>query len=291
MDDAERINAISTWEQSPPGIGVRGLSQLSSKLSGVVKQAIPTAAIEAALDGANRLAVKSGATRSLLKMAEATSVDELRSRPLEQNEQLANSVRRSAMAMAAGTGAATGWGGAALMAADVPALITLCLRTIHRTGMAYGYDCSPADRQALLIALFALASANTLDEKRTAIDALRGLDPLQPLATEVLGGMAWREGVERAAEREFAKEAVAFSIANLARQIGVNLAQRKAAAAIPVLGAVVGGSVNAWTVHDLARTSQFAFQAWRLGHWGRDAPALALSGPGANNALPAPPTD
>ena len=181
--------------------------------------------------------------------------------------------------MAAGSGAATGVGGAALIAADIPALLTVCLRTIHQTGMAYGYSLHGEAGRALAIGLFALATGNTAEEKQAAIHALRVTEPGAPLPS--LAEAAWREGVERLSERELTKQALAYSLHNLARQLGVNLARRKAAAAVPVLGAVIGGSVNAWTVHDLARSTQFAFQAWRLGHWGGQAtwpagPAEAL---------------
>ena len=66
--------------------------------------------------------------------------------------------------------------------------------------------------------------------------------------------------MERAAEREFAKEAAVFSLNNLASKLGINLGKRKAAGVLPVLGALVGGSVNAWYLYDVAQVSRYVFQ-------------------------------
>lgn len=270
---SQRLAAIRAWEAAPPTAGLRGRggisNRLSSALTGTLKHAIPVAAIETALGTASDLALRSSARQGLCKRAGVAAIEDIRGLPLERSDALARHIKHRAMALAAGSGAATGVGGAALIAADIPALLTLCLRTIHQTGMAYGYSLHGEAGRALAIGLFALATGNTEEEKQAAIQALRATAPGAPLPS--LAEAAWREGVERLSERELTKQALAYSVHNLARQLGVNLAKRKAAAAVPVLGAVIGGSVNAWTIHDLARSTQFAFQAWRLGHWGAQA--------------------
>ena len=233
---SQRLAAIRAWEAAPPTAGLRGRggisNRLSSALTGTLKHAIPVAAIETALGTASDLALRSSARQGLCKRAGVAAIEDIRGLPLERSDALARHIKHRAMALAAGSGAATGVGGAALIAADIPALLTE-------------------------------------EEKQAAIQALRATAPGAPLPS--LAEAAWREGVERLSERELTKQALAYSVHNLARQLGVNLAKRKAAAAVPVLGAVIGGSVNAWTIHDLARSTQFAFQAWRLGHWGAQA--------------------
>jgi hypothetical protein len=157
------------------------------------------------------------------------------------------------MAMAGAGGAAFGIAGAAGLVADVPALITLALRSIVRTGLCYGEDALADRHSRLAIGVFALASANTEEEKRTSVVALKDYG-------DGLLDVAWREGVERAAERELAKEAAIFSVQNLTKKLGVNIGKRKAAEAIPVFGALVGGSVNAWYLYDVTRCSRYVFQ-------------------------------
>ncbi|HKY52633.1 MAG TPA: EcsC family protein, partial [Candidatus Limnocylindria bacterium] len=128
------------------------------------------------------------------------------------------------------------------------------LRTIHRVALCYGEDLRDADRRRMAIGIFALASANSLEEKQVAVGALRDYHP------ERLDEAAWRDGVERAAERELAKEAAVFSLQNLAQRLGINLGKRKVAGVVPVLGAVIGGSVNAWYLWDVAQVSRYVFQ-------------------------------
>lgn len=215
---------------------------------------VPEEALRAALDGVNRVAERLADQGSLLKRAGVGDVSDLCLGDLETCDELMKGERRRAMALAGVGGAAFGVAGTAGMVADVPALIALALRTIHRVGLCYGEDMrSPAHRK-LAVGIFALASANSAEEKRTAVAALAHFQ------TESLDQAAWRDGVERAAEREIAKEAAVFSLHNLARKLGINLGQRKAAGVVPILGALIGGSVNAWYLHDIAQVSRYVFQ-------------------------------
>ena len=46
----------------------------------------------------------------------------------------------------------------------------------------------------------------------------------------------------------------------MAKQIGINITKRKALQAIPVIGALVGGSVNGWYIKDVGWAARRAFQ-------------------------------
>jgi hypothetical protein len=140
------------------------------------------------------------------------------------------------------------------MVADVPALLVLAFRSIQRVGLCYGERPQPEqDARRLSLAIFALASANSVEEKQQALQALA-----RPYSDAV--DAAWRDGVERAAERELAKEAAMLSINNLAMQAGRHLGWRKAAGTVPIFGAVVGGSVNAWYLYDLCGVARYVYQ-------------------------------
>ena len=250
--ETQQLELIRDWQAESPGWGTRLLAKPGSKIAGAVQTLVPVEALRAALDGVNRVAGKFSDERSILERAGVASLADLRSVQLETCDRLMRTEQRRAMAMAGVGGAALGIAGAAGMVVDVPALIGLALRTIHRVGLCYGEDLRQHRR--LAIGVFALASANSLEEKREAVAALQHFEP------HSLDEAAWRDGVERAAEREFAKEAAVFSMNNLASKLGINLGKRKAAGVVPLLGALVGGSVNAWYLYDTAQVSRYVFQ-------------------------------
>lgn len=252
--EAAQLRQIRSWQNEEPGWGTRLLAKPGSKVAGAVQALVPEEALRAALDGVNRVAEKLSDERPILKRAKLDELGELRRNGLDLCDTLMRTEQRRAMALAGVGGAAFGIAGAAGMVADVPALIALALRTIHRVGLCYGEDLRRPQARRLAIGVFALASANSLDEKKTAVAALRDFE------SHSLDEAAWRDGVERAAERELAKEAAVFSLNNLAGKLGINLGQRKAAGVMPVLGALVGGSVNAWYLYDVAQVSRYVFQ-------------------------------
>ena len=143
------------------------------------------------------------------------------------------------------------------LVADLPTLLTLTFRTIHRTALCYGEDLSPPEKRRLPVAVFALASANSMEEKE---DALHAIDAVEDSSE------AGIEGVTRAAQRELAKDSVSFSVNNLGKSLARNLGWRKAGESLPLVGAVVGGSVNAWYLHDLAGAARHTFQLRWLRH-------------------------
>src|SRR3546814_4643113 len=79
-------------------------------------------------------------------------------------------------------------------------------------------DLRAPERRGLAIGVFALASANTLEEKQAGWEAW--------CDSADLFAEAWRDGVERAAERHLAKGAAQLSIKAMADRIGFNLARR-----------------------------------------------------------------
>ena len=246
------LKKIRAWEAEAPGWGSRLLAKPGSTVAQVVQVVVPPSAVRAALLGADKLGRKLSDERSILKRAGVSALSDLREQPLEACDRLSRSVGRRAATLGGATGAVFGVAGAAGLVADVPTLLTLALRTVHRIGFCYGERAAAEEERRTGIAIFALVSANSAAEKAAALAALRTGDAALDAA--------WRDGVERVAERELAKEATVYSLHNLARAIGVNLGQRKAAGSIPVLGAAVGGAVNAWYLSDVAQTARYVFQ-------------------------------
>lgn len=257
-----QLQALRRWQAEPPPPAARLMSRAAGPASRAVQKAIPTQALSAALAGVQKSAMRLNGHKSILKKAGVANIEALRDAPLQTCDELSKAVRHRAMAMGGGAGALFGVAGTAGLVADVPTLLVLAFRTIHRVGLCYGEVLAGEGGRPLLTAIFALASANTVEEKQLALSALQRPELIDQ------SGMAWREGMERAAERELAKDAAMFSLNNLAQQLGRHLGWRKAAGAMPVVGALIGGSVNAWYLYDLANVTRYCFQErWLRAHF------------------------
>lgn len=253
--EALQLQKLRAWKLDPPGPAARGFARATGPATRAMQAAIPVGALRKALNLAHQAGRRLADEQWVLKRAKVAAAAELQSLSLEALDQLTLTIQRRAMGMAGAGGMLFGVAGAAGLVADVPALLVLALRSIHRLGLCYGEASTGAGEDRLAIGIFALASANTMGEKQTALRALAGSG-----GGLMLQDAAWRDGIERAAERELAKEAAVMSLNNLARQLGLNLGWRKAGGALPVIGAAVGGSVNAWYLYDVTRTAQFCYQ-------------------------------
>lgn len=250
--ERERLREIERWREAPPDWGTRLMAKPGHVAAAVAQQLVPIGALRGSLKALDGAAGRISGMRDVLCWAGKATLDEVSALPLRESDQLARRVERRAMMLGGTGGAAFGIGGAAGMVADIPALLTLALRTIHRTAYCYGEDWQRVETRGLSIGVFALASANSLDEKQAAWDALHG-------GYQLLDA-AWRDGVERVAERELAKDAAQFSLRTLAGRIGAHVGTRKSAGVVPVIGALVGGAVNAGYIHDIARVAQYVLQ-------------------------------
>src|SRR3546814_7974358 len=119
-----------------------------------------------------------------------------------------------------------------------------------RSDTLFPYTTLFRSRRGRAIGVFALASANTLEEKQAGWEAW--------CDSADLFAEAWRDGVERAAERHLAKGAAQLSIKAMADRIGFNLARRSVfgLGLVPVIGAVIGGAINAGYMQDIAAVAQ-----------------------------------
>lgn len=255
LEDYERarLEEIRRWRERPPGFATRSFGRLAQPAVTTVEKLVPAAALELALEATLAAGARLVDRRSILRRAGVDDLAALRAGPLEACDRLAIQVGRRAALLCAGSGALFGFAGTLGLVADVPTLLALSFRTILRTGLCYGEDLGP-DHRRLAVAVFALASANSMEEKQAALAAIDAEDA--PSET------AWRSGIERVAERELAKDAAAVSLSRLGAQLARKLGWRKAGENLPGVGALVGGSVNAWYLHELARAARLSFQ-WR----------------------------
>lgn len=250
---------IEKWKAEEPGAISQIFGIVVQPLAWLIQQVVPEAAIQGALDFASAAGKWLADTEDILHEAEAKKVSELRAKDLSLSDRLADEVHNWAIGVAVVEGTATGTFGILGAPVDVPAIITVAMRTIHKVGLCYGYECeSEVDRQ-FVIGILAASGANSIEEKVAALTTLRALEVL-------IARQTWKSMAEKAAQSQLSKEAAIIGIKNLARQLGINITKRRALAAIPAIGAFIGGSVNGWYVKDVGWAARRAFQE----RWLRD---------------------
>ncbi len=258
--EQEQVKAIKAWEREEPGVVSKTFGVVTAPVAWLVQLIIPQAAFKGVIDGANAAAEWFADQNDIIKSADISAISDLQNRYLSLSDRLANEIHNWAIGIATAEGAATGATGIVGLTVDIPAIVTLALRTVHKIGLCYGYECvSEIDKQFVL-GILAASGANTVSEKVAALTTLRSIEV-------AIAKQTWKAMAEKAAQQQLSKEGAIISVKNLAKELGVNLTKRKALQAIPAIGAIVGGSVNGWYVKDVGWAARRAFQGrWLIGN-------------------------
>lgn len=261
---------VKAWKAEEPGVVGNAFGVAVTPLNWLVEKVVPRSAVKGALDFSNGAAKWLTDTRDIQRRGEVSSIKELRHKDLELSDKLADGVRSWAIGLAVAEGAAAGAFGLPGMAVDVPALITLALRTIHKVGVCYGYETKTDVDARFVMGIMAASGANTIEEKAIALTSLRSIQV-------TLVELTWRKINEKAAQSQFGREAMVMATKALAKELGVNITKRKALAAIPFIGAAVGGSVNGWYIREVGWAARRMYQERWLIENGKILEAIGAS--------------
>lgn len=236
---AEVLSSQDEYRAAPPAAFSRAVRSLAKPVGFLTNRLIPAEVIEAAIRGADWAA--SGSIRSAAVAHDFSN--------LAACEEAVAEVRRWALGYAVTGGGAAGAFGALGLALDIPATMTLALRTVRLIGLSYGFGADSEVEKSFILDVLQLAGANSVAEKSAAIARLE----------------AGRDAIDRADWQKIAKltgQASASTAATrrVAATLGVNLSTRKVAQLAPVIGAAVGAGVNAAFLNDVARAARFAYR-------------------------------
>ncbi len=268
--EKEQVKAIQDWTVEEPGVVTQMLVPATVPFSWLLQKMIPKSIMKGLIEGFNDAASFLTDKDDILKKAGVTEIHELRTKDLAVSDKLAKEVCNWATGVGVVEGAATGVGGVLTLALDVPAVITLALRTIHKVGLCYGFDTTTAAEKNFVLGILSASGANSVTEKVTALTTLKGIEA-------AIAAQAAETVAEKIATDQLSKETGKLTIKKLASQLGVNITRRKALQLIPVIGAVVGGSVNGWFIKDVGLTATRTFQKrWLKGKYKDYDPLLPV---------------
>lgn len=144
------------------------------------------------------------------------------------------------------TGGTTLTVAASAVVADVTAVMVGMGRIVALVAAHYGYDVREPDEQAFASGVIAYSAAGNAAEKAAALASL------SRLTQQMMRQASWHPLQPQQADNVIRQVSMA---------LGFRLAKRKLAQAVPVLGAVVNGGLNARIAH---QTFERAQQAYRL---------------------------
>ncbi len=251
--EENQFNEIIKWEQKVPSVVSMVLNTALKPVTMLVQAIVPSKAIKGALVASNWLAESITDSKDIIRDGGVGSIKELQHKELELSDKLANEVHNWANGIATVEGGAIGLAGLPGMIADIPALITLSLRTIHKIGLCYGYECKSEADKRFVYGILSAAGANTVEEKSISVATLQAINV-------TISKMTWKRMSEKAMSNKYGLEAAILTIKALAKQLGINLTKRKAAQAIPFVGAGVGAAMNLAFVNDVAWAARREFQ-------------------------------
>lgn len=251
--EKEQMVEIQKWKDEVPNVITRAFGVALEPLSRLAQKVVPESAIKGALDFSNYAAQWLTDVNDIKRDAHVCEISELKYKGLKLSDELANDVHNWAIGIAAVEGGAAGFFGLPGMAIDIPAIITIGLRTIHKIGICYGFEAKTYHDKNFILAIMAASGANSIEEKTAALLVLRQIEVA--IATQT-----WKAMGIKAAQNNMCKEGAIIAVKNLAKQLGVNISKRKALESIPVFGCMVGSSVNGWFIKEIGWAARRSFQ-------------------------------
>jgi hypothetical protein len=253
MEEYEKnqIHAIGEWKNREPSVVSQKMGAMAAPLGWIVQRVIPEVAMRGVLNGANSAGEFLADEGDIIRDGGIRDIEELRHKDLQLSDKLADSVHNWAIAAAVAEGAATGAGGVLGIGVDIPAILTLSLRTIHKIGLCYGYKANNKSERDFVLGVLSAAGSNSMKEKTEALLALR-------VEQNMIRKYTWKALAE--------KGAVVMTVKQVCKQLGINLTKRKAMQAIPAIGGGIGAAVNGEFMRDIGYAARRSYQE----RWLRD---------------------
>lgn len=258
--EIEQYRQITNWKEKEPSVVSQAMDTILSPVTWLVNKVIPQKAIEGLLTTCDKVAELVTDTGDIIRDGEVSTIAVLAHKDLKLSDKLADEVHNWAIGVAGVEGAATGATGVIGLVADIPALITMSLRVIHKIGLCYGFECKSESDKKLILAIMSAAGANTIEEKAVSVALLQKMNV-------IIAKNTWKKIAENGIQNKWGVEAAIIAIKTLAKQLGINLTKRKSLQAIPLIGAGVGATMNVSFVNDVAWAARRTFQErWLLGN-------------------------
>ncbi len=240
--ESDQVSQIAAWKSRAPGPIAEFSRKITQPGAKLIERIIPEAFVRIPIEQSFRLAVKLARKDNVKRRANVQDLGELRSKPLEVCDRLAQETGVFSQVFATVQGAATGAGGVFTTLVDIPLLFILSIWTILRIGHCYGYSLDRKRDQQYVLGVMIAAVSGTLATKRHRLDRLHEVED-------------WLIS-------EMHEEVLAEELLSILFQVEVF-------EAIPGVGAVSGAVLNLVFMRKVEETARRVFQERRLKEAGK----------------------
>jgi hypothetical protein len=136
----EQVEQIAAWKSQPPNPFAEMFKMITLPGARVVEKVIPEQVVREAIERAYDVSQLLAGQDDVKRQAGILDLGEMRSKPLEDCDRLANRVGTGVESLSLAEGAVTGAGGPLTTLLDIPLLFVLSLRTILKIGHYLGSD-------------------------------------------------------------------------------------------------------------------------------------------------------
>ncbi len=91
------------------------------------------------------------------------------------------------------------------LAVDIPAIITLALRTIHKIGLCYGFEAISERDDHFVLDILSASGANSQAEKVVALGMLKQIQV-------AIAKTTWKSMAQKAAQQQISKEGAIITV-------------------------------------------------------------------------------
>jgi EcsC protein family len=176
--EAEQVEQIAGWKSTPPNAFSELFKLITTSVSNLVEKVIPDRLVIGAIEKAYQVSERIAGQEDIKRQGGVAQLGELREKPLEECDRLAQGVAVTALTLATIEGAATGAAGVLTTVIDIPLLFILSLRTILRVGHCYGYSLDHPHDRTFVLGVLITATSGSLATKRKRLDQLREIKHL-----------------------------------------------------------------------------------------------------------------
>ena len=150
-------------------------------------------------------------------------------------------------------GGATGALGLLGLAADIPALFTICLREMQEIALCYGYDATAPEEREYMLHILRTGTTGDVKAKMEFLIMLKEIE-------QILLKVSWQKMASDLAAKQISQLSLLAAIKQFAKSLGIQITKRKALQAVPVIGALVGATFNATFVNDIGAAAYMCYR-------------------------------